>query len=120
MLSAHRPESWTLRVAAKAIFAGLCLLGLQGCIARTVASVVTAPVRIAGKAVDLATTSQSEADEKRGRDLRLQEQRLGQLERSYRQHVRQCEQGNDTACNRAEGERTELERFAPGSSASFD
>ena len=55
-----------------------CLL--SGCLG-TVADVVTAPVKVAGKAVDLATTSQSEADEKRGREIRRREERLGKLER---------------------------------------
>ena len=41
-------------------------LALGGCVARTAVNVATAPVRVAGKAVDLATTSQSERDEKRG------------------------------------------------------
>jgi hypothetical protein len=48
---------------------------LSGCVARAVTSVVTAPVRVAGKGVDMMTTSQSEADEKRGRNLRHQEEK---------------------------------------------
>ena len=35
------------------------------------------------KAVDLATTSQSEADEKRGREMRQREERLGKLQREF-------------------------------------
>ncbi len=89
--------------------AGLLLL-LPGCIARTLVNVATAPVRVASKAADLATTSQSEADEKRGRELRKSEERLGRLERSYRQHVRQCEEGRTAACALADEERDELER----------
>ena len=34
----------------------LAALALQGCIAKTAFDVATAPVRVAGKAVDLATT----------------------------------------------------------------
>ena len=47
---------------------------LPGCVS-TVSSVVTAPFKVAGKAVDLATTSQSEADRNRGRKIRKAEER---------------------------------------------
>jgi len=100
-------------ISRPAIFAGLCLLALPGCIARTVANVVTAPVRVAGKAVDMATTSQSEADEKRGRELRLREQRLGELEQNHQKHSRQCAQGNAAACARADNEFAQIERIRP-------
>jgi hypothetical protein len=61
-------------------FAALAaVLLLPGCAIGTVAStavgVVTLPVKVASKTVDLATTSQSEADEKRGRALRKQDER---------------------------------------------
>ena len=48
----------------------LAPLLLSGCIASAVGAVVTAPVKIVSKGVDLATTSQSEADENRGRAMR--------------------------------------------------
>ena len=64
-----------------AISAAPFLLG--GCIAKTAMDVVTAPVRVASTAVDLATTSQSEADETRGREIRRREERLGRLSRDY-------------------------------------
>ena len=99
-----------MRISGTAILAAGLVLLLPGCIARTLVDVATAPVRVASKAADLATTSQSEADEKRGRELRRSEERLGQLERSYRQHVRQCEQGRTSACALADDERDELER----------
>lgn len=82
---------------------------LSGCIVRTVADVATAPVRIAGKAVDLATTSQSEADEKRGRDLRKREERLGRLERDYRKQSRDCADGDEDACDELEVTRAEMD-----------
>ena len=63
---------------------------LSGCLG-TVADVVTAPVKVASKGVDLATTSQSEADEKRGRELRKREERLGKLERDYEKQLDECE-----------------------------
>lgn len=74
---------------------------LSGCIARTAASIVTAPVRVVGSGVDMMTTSQSEADEKRGRDLRRREERLGRLERDYNRHTAQCMRGNQDACENA-------------------
>lgn len=67
-----------MRGISFALLAASALL-LPGCIARTALDVATAPVKVAGKAVDLATTSQSEADEKRGRELRKREERLGKL-----------------------------------------
>lgn len=50
-------------------------VALGGCIAKTAVGVVTLPVRAVGAGVDAVTTSQSEADEKRGRELRKQEER---------------------------------------------
>jgi hypothetical protein len=47
---------------------------LSGCV-NTVASVVTAPFKVAGKAADWATTSQDEADRNRGRYVRKAEER---------------------------------------------
>jgi hypothetical protein len=52
-----------------------------GCIARTVVDVVTLPVRAVSAGVDAVTTSQSEADERRGRQIREEEERLGRLAR---------------------------------------
>lgn len=103
-----------MRQSASTILAALALTALSGCIAKTVVGVVTAPVRVAGKAVDLATTSQSEADEKRGREMRRSEERLGRLERDHDRHARQCAEGNDRACILAEAERAELDANAPG------
>jgi hypothetical protein len=50
-------------------------LALSGCVARMAADVVTAPIKVGGAVIDAATTSQSEADEKRGRDIRKAEER---------------------------------------------
>ena len=52
----------------------LLLLSLTGCI-RTVADVVTFPVKAAAQGVDWATTSQDEADRNRGRKIRKEERR---------------------------------------------
>lgn len=57
----------------------LPLLVLNGCVAATIAGaavdVVTLPVKVAAAGVDAVTTSQSEADEKRGREMRKAEAR---------------------------------------------
>ncbi|MEA3079482.1 MAG: hypothetical protein QOF05_890 [Sphingomonadales bacterium] len=54
---------------------------LSGCIVGTVAKtavdVVTLPVKAASAGVDAVTTSQSEADQKRGREIRKQEEERG-------------------------------------------
>ena len=54
---------------------------LSGCVVGTVAKtavdVVTLPVKVVSAGVDAATTSQSEADEKRGRELRKAEEQAG-------------------------------------------
>ncbi|WP_017663758.1 hypothetical protein [Porphyrobacter sp. AAP82] len=93
---------------------GLAALGLQGCVARTVASVVTAPVRVVSKGVDLATTSQSEADEARGREIRRREARMGELEREYGKAMDRCDDGDDDACESAKAIRAEMKVLARG------
>ena len=55
----------------------LALPLLSGCLVQTAADLVTLPVKVASAGVDAATTSQSEADEKRGRALRKEEERRG-------------------------------------------
>jgi hypothetical protein len=54
---------------------------LSGCVVGTVANaavdLATLPVKVVSKSVDLATTSQAEADEKRGRELRKAEEQAG-------------------------------------------
>lgn len=84
----------------RAALVSLLALALAGCGVGTLVNVATAPVRVAGKAVDLATTSQSEADEKRGRELRKLEQRRGKLERDYRKAEQRCAKGQAKACER--------------------
>jgi hypothetical protein len=75
-------------------------LATGGCI-RTIADVVTAPVKIVSKTADVLTTSQSEADEKRGREVRGREERLGKLERRRSKLAQQCRQDN-SACGELE------------------
>ncbi|MFW2830551.1 hypothetical protein [Sphingomonas sp. ID0503] len=59
---------------AALIMAAAAGLALAGCV-RTVANVVTAPVRAGSQVVDWTTTSQDEADRNRGRKIRKQEER---------------------------------------------
>jgi hypothetical protein len=80
----------------------LASLALQGCLARAAVDVVTLPVKVVSAGVDAATESQSEADEKRGREIRKREERLGQLERDYAKAMERCGDGDDDACDRAQ------------------
>lgn len=98
----------SIRLPISALFLPL-LLG--GCVS-TVADVVTAPVRAVSGAVDLATTSQSEADENRGRELRQREERLGRLERRYRQLAEDCGEGDERACLQAREVRREMDEIS--------
>jgi hypothetical protein len=52
-------------------------LGLSGCLAKTAVDVVTLPVKAASAGIDAVTTSQKEADEKRGRAIRRHEECMG-------------------------------------------
>ena len=67
--------------AIRLIAVGAAALALQGCLAKTAISAVSLPVKVASSGVDMATTSQSEADQKRGREIRQREERLGKLQR---------------------------------------
>lgn len=95
-----------------AILALLAVPTLSGCIS-TVGKVVTAPVRVAGKGVDMMTTSQSEADEKRGREIRKREEHLGKLRRDYDRHMRECNEGDDRSCLKARDEYAEIQQVLP-------
>lgn len=88
-------------------------LMLGGCLAKAAVGAVTAPVRIASGAVDLATTSQSEADEKRGRELRQREAQLGRLERRYADEMRDCSDGDRRACDKARQTYGEIQVLLP-------
>jgi len=92
---------------------GAALLMLPGCIAKTALDVATAPVRVASKTVDLATTSQSEADENRGRELRKREERLGKLEREWRDLDEECAAGEASACSERDAVAREIDALRP-------
>ncbi len=61
---------------------------LSGCIAQTAIDIVTLPVSAASKTVDVLTTSQSEADEKRGREIRKREECTAREERRAQREER--------------------------------
>lgn len=88
---------------------------LSGCIASTAASIVTAPVKVGAKvgagAVDLATTSQAEADRNRGRAMRKRDEKIARLEKRYNRRLAACNRGETAACaeaNQLSGEITQL------------
>ncbi len=95
------------------LVAPLATLALSGCLAKTAFDIVTAPVRVVGKAVDLATTSQSEADEKRGREIRRREERLAKLERDLREAEQDCREGSERACRERDALRAEIDALLP-------
>ena len=86
---------------------------VSGCLAKTALDVATAPVKIASKGVDLVTTSQSEADEKRGREIRRREERLAKLEREYARQMQDCTDGSRRACDEARGTYAEMQQIIP-------
>lgn len=88
-------------------------LGLGGCLAKTAFDVATAPVRVVAKGVDLATTSQSEADENRGREIRKREERLGKLQRQRDKLERKCASGDRNACADLETVNAEIAILLP-------
>ncbi|MFL6858147.1 MAG: hypothetical protein ACJ8DZ_01120 [Allosphingosinicella sp.] len=75
-------------LAIPALALGLTL-ALSGCLVRTAVDIVTLPVKAAAKTVDVLTTSQSEADEKRGRAMRRHEECLGKEERDAAKEKRE-------------------------------
>ena len=86
---------------------------LSGCIAQTALDVVTLPVKVASKGVDLATTSQSESDEKRGREIRQREEKLGKLQREFDKLQGQCLDGDRRACEKQSSIRAQLDSIGP-------
>ena len=61
---------------------------IVGAVADTAVDVATLPVKAASAGVDAATTSQSEADEKRGRELREADELRGRLAREMAERCR--------------------------------
>ena len=75
---------------------------LTGCVVGTVAEtavdVVTLPVKVVSAGVDAATTSQSEADEKRGRELRKAEEARGREQRELEERCRKGRERPEDIC----------------------
>ena len=61
---------------------------LSGCVVSAVKTVVTAPFKVAGAVVDAATTSQDEADLKRGRAARKNAEEQEKADRKARKRAR--------------------------------
>ena len=83
----------------------LLALAVSGCLAQaalsTATSIATAPVRVGSRAVDLATTSQSEADENRGRRMRKHDDKIRKLQKRYNRQMDACNRGETAACAQA-------------------
>ena len=75
-----------------AILAVLPMLSgcIVGTVAKTAVDVATIPVKVASAGVDAVTVSQAEADQKRGRELRKEEERRG---RELREMEQRCQRG---------------------------
>ena len=73
-------------------------LTLSGCVVETVAKtavdIVTLPVKVASAGVDAVTTSQKEADEKRGKEARKADEERG---RQIRLAQERCAKGQPLA-----------------------
>jgi hypothetical protein len=66
-------------------------VALSGCIAQTALDIAKLPVKVASSAVDAATVSQAEADQKRGRQIRKYEECLGREDRSAQRKKREAD-----------------------------
>ena len=102
-----------MRHVIRLMVVGGAAFALQGCLAKTAVSAVTLPVKVASSAVDVATTSQAEADQKRGREIRQREERLGRLQRDYNKQIDRCGEGDRNACDRARESYAEMQVLMP-------
>ncbi len=72
-------------------FLGGCVVGT---VAKTAVDVATLPVKVVSAGVDAATTSQAEADQKRGREMRKEDEQRG---RDARAMAERCKKGRALA-----------------------
>jgi hypothetical protein len=108
-------------MSCKKLFRVPALLILPGCgVAGAAVDLASAPVRGTSRAleagstvVDVMTTSDSERDQKRGREIRRREERLGELDLEYRKQVGKCERGDDGACRKADQAYAEMRALMP-------
>ena len=99
-----------LPVIAAAFLLSGCVVGT---VAKTAVDVATIPVKVVSSGVDAATTSQSEADEKRGREIRRREEKLAQLERDWRDSDEECREGDAGACAHRDRIGAEIDALLP-------
>ena len=74
-------ESRPMKALVLILLGGLVGGCVVGTVAKTAVAVATIPVKVVSAGVDAATTSQSEADEKRGRELRKADEQRAREER---------------------------------------
>jgi hypothetical protein len=86
---------------------------LSGCLARTAVDLVTLPVKAVGAGVDAVTTSQAEADQKRGREIRRREEKLGKLRREFDKQQAKCMDGDSRACRKQVEISSQMAALAP-------
>ena len=70
----------TVLVAVLPLFLSACAVGS---VAKTAVDVALLPVKAVGKGIDAVTTSQAEADEKRGREARKADEGYGEALRKW-------------------------------------
>jgi len=75
---------------------------IVGTVAETAVDVAVLPVKAVTKGVDLATTSQSEADEKRGREMRKAEEAYGKRLRAWEKQCAAAERKGEACPPRPE------------------
>ena len=88
------------------LIAAALALPLGGCVANTALDIVTLPVKAASAAVDAATTSQAEADRKRGRKIREKVECIG---REARKAEKQRREADFSGCE-TKGDQSRLSR----------
>ena len=92
-------------------------LGVMGWLAAGVAlgaaSAGTLGAFFVSAGVDAVTTSQAEADQKRGREIRQREERLGKLQRTYEKQLKECHDGKRAACSNAQRTYAEIQLLMP-------
>ena len=81
-----------LILAVLPTFLGGCVVGT---IASTAVSIATLPVKVASAGVDAATTSQSEADQNRGRKVRKAEEAAGKRDREWQRQCRKAQERDE-------------------------
>ena len=91
-----------------ALAAGLLVLPLGGCLAKTAYNVATLPVKAGGRVVDWTTTSQAEADRNYGRRMRQAEEREGRERRDWAKRCRH--ESSDPDCRGYTGYRADRAR----------